>query len=451
MDGVRRCGPAVLLRGALALLLATGLLPWLGPSATPAQADELIVRDHRDACAADPDARVQIILKHVIVHNSGDLLGSGEIDMRFSVTTEGLEGCPAMPKQLVSTSFGFLAGSGEIVDLHNRPFPGGNDELAEGVSEYLGLPLFAGARYVLNHDFTESDSLPDLYDSPEPLMAEMTADNNWFIGRHDFTNLNDEPNVTIGYEIRYAALPDLRPTNISVVPLPGTVNQRICVGVDNRGTEDSGPFEATVYIDGQPAPTGPAQAGNLKAGAHGDLCIEEILPATGAYKLSAAVDEARHVSEINERNNAFDQMFLARTTVTEIGPNLTIGQPSGSSAAAALAIADIRVRGQVPDGKNDCKEGKNDISVQVENSGAAASGAFKALLTINGDEETDRSAAALDPGKSLNFTFDDVRLKKGNNSLTATLEIDQLGTQTEPTKQQKPITKTVTANCKEDD
>ena len=67
-------------RATAVALAATLLAPALAPS-TPAVAQEPIVRDHRD-----PYARVQMVIKQIIVHDDMDW-GNGEIAISFTVNS----------------------------------------------------------------------------------------------------------------------------------------------------------------------------------------------------------------------------------------------------------------------------------------------------------------------------------------------------------------------------
>src|SRR5688572_19535126 len=62
--------------------LAASLLASMIGAAAPVFADDPIVRDHRD-----PSARLQLVIKRIIVHDDMDW-GNGEINIRFEVRTQ---------------------------------------------------------------------------------------------------------------------------------------------------------------------------------------------------------------------------------------------------------------------------------------------------------------------------------------------------------------------------
>lgn len=410
----------LLLRGALSLLLTSGLLPWFGATALPARADGPECRD--------PDARVQLLIKHFIVYNDGDWHSSGEIKMRFNVGQHGLENCSELEGHLVTSLISFSADDGDVVAL-DRPIPRDGDSMGVGVTETFGLPLYAGARYVVGFDLSESDTLCCQYDRPESPFPEMNADNGWLIGRHDYrTPLDSTPAGTVGYEIRYMPLPDLHPTDIKVLAIPGSTDDLVCMGVENIGPVEAGPFQAALHLNGQLATNGVAQAGRLGAGQHGDLCVQTRLPTAGRFRLSAVVDEPRGIFEINERNNDLDQQFIGKQTANIVGENDLIIGPAGANPNAAapadLMVEAIRVQGKEPSGQNDCDPGKNDIIAVVKNRGAGAGSAIVVRLVVDGeeDEAQEETITSLDAAKTAEVVFDDVRLKGGQRKLTITLD-----------------------------
>jgi subtilase family serine protease len=93
-----------------------------------------------------------------------------------------------------------------------------------------------------------------------------------------------------------------------------------------------------------------------------------------------------------------------------------------SSSQADLTVSAIKVRGQVPDGKDDCKDGKNPVAVVVKNAGGANAGSFAVRLTVDGDEAGEESVEGLEAGKEREVRFGDVKLTKGEHKLVATVD-----------------------------
>lgn len=441
-------------RKALSLVLAFALFPWLG-TARPALANgPSRGGPGAPSCASDPDARVQLFLKHVIVFDDGDLLSSGEIKMRFSVGQRGLDRCPELEHHLVTSQINFSADSGDVVVL-NRPIPRDDDGLGVGVTETFGLPLFEGADYEVFFELSESDTLCCQYDAPDDNFPKMNAQNGWSIGSHEYrTNYDVSPAVTISYEVRAMPLPDLHPTDITLLAIPGNSDQElVCMGVENKGSVEAGPFQAALLINDQPAVNGVAQAGRLGAGQQGDLCVQTRLPTNERYQLSAVIDEPRGIFEINERNNSLDRQFLGMQLADKLEPltGLVIEPADEHPSApgpADLIVDAINVKGKDPDGQSDCDPGKNDVTIVVKNQGTGAAGPFTVRVAV-GNESTDvdeQSAPSLAPGKSQDVTFDNFNLKKKEHTITATADTKNVVQESNENNNAK----SVTVSCKDE-
>src|SRR5262249_29550604 len=104
--------------------------------------------------------------------------------------------------------------------------------------------------------------------------------------------------------------------------------------------------------------------------------------------------------------------------------------PSGTTSSQSsgakpdLVARAIRINGQAPDGKNDCKAGQSTITVTVKNAGRGAAGGFGVRLTVDGSD-LDASVDALDAGQEREVRFDGVSLKKGEHTLKATVDAAQ--------------------------
>ena len=421
-------------RATAVALAATMLAPALAPS-TPAVAQAPIVRDHRD-----PYARVQMVIKRIIVHDDMDW-GNGEIAISFTVDSYR-EGCARFSGAACETTllsgaireFGATDGTEEVFD---RVIPSYTDSVTDdAISPPFGIPLRPGNQYGLSIRGDERD--PTIDDRLGFLnIAVADKDGQIHFGtRTERGFLNDcdvfggcgteHAKYSVEYEIRRAPLPDLRPVNIKIYDLPGNPKKLVCAAVQNIETADAGAFEVALKIDGVVPPGGQATAGRLASGDAGELCAEIALPATGQHQLSAVVDEADGVIEFNERNNAYEQAYTApqQATTSAPEPEATTAKPVAApdAAQADLTVSAIKVNGQVPDGKSDCKDGKNSVAVVVKNAGSVKAGGFAVRLDADGDEVSVESVDGLEAGKEREVTFEDVRLKKGEHKLAATLD-----------------------------
>jgi len=87
----------------------------------------------------------------------------------------------------------------------------------------------------------------------------------------------------------------------------------------------------------------------------------------------------------------------------------------------------IKVNGQAPDGKDDCKDGKNAVTVVVRNGGTADAGSFAVrLVDDGGDDEQERTVPGLGAGQEREVRFGDVRLKKGERALSTTVDAKEV-------------------------
>jgi subtilase family serine protease len=157
-------------------------------------------------------------------------------------------------------------------------------------------------------------------------------------------------------------------------------------------------------------------------------CVETALPTSGQHVLAAVVDAPRAVTEFNEANNVYEQLYTAPA-------------PTPSAAQADLTVSAIRVNGRAPDGKDDCKDGKNDVTVVVRNGGTADAGNFAVRLV------EDKSVPGLDAGKEREVRFDDVRLKEGKYELSATADAKETVAESDESNNDLKVT----ARCGDDD
>jgi hypothetical protein len=248
------------------------------------------------------------------------------------------------------------------------------------------------------------------------------------------------PCFEVTFEIRRAPLPDLHPTSIDVLPNPGG-GQNVCLGVENLGQRDAGPFQMVFRIDSADIPGGTVAAGSLPAGQPGKLCLPASLPAAGRHQLSVAVSAADGVPELDTHNNVLSRFYLPEglgglgldspaltsDSAPDSGPTVPgVGERgdgrvvTGPAPSADLVVTAIRV----PGGPNDCDPGKNDVSVGIKNqgSGPAAGFALRVLVDAEEDEAKEKSGLSLDEGKELTVKVDDVRIGKGQHKITATAD-----------------------------
>ena len=136
------------------------------------------------------------------------------------------------------------------------------------------------------------------------------------------------------------------------------------------------------------------------------------------------MDEPRSVVEVSETDNRSELRYTVAGLAADAdqplpGPSPSPGQPD-------LIVTAIRVRDQVPDGKDDCKDGKNPVTVVVKNAGPAGAGPFVVRITVDEVQGDDIQAYAvtasvdgIEAGQEREIRFDEVRLTKGQHALAA--------------------------------
>jgi subtilase family serine protease len=217
-------------------------------------------------------------------------------------------------------------------------------------------------------------------------------------------------------------------------------------------------------VDNVLEPVAKATAGHLLTGVQGDLCVEATLPVAGEHQLSVAVDEEESQIESDESNNTYSSTYGASpATGPQTGPGTAAnpaedqttskpapspvpappGQTPDASKSADLTAAAIKVNGQAPDGKDDCKEGKNAVTVTVKNGGQANAGGFVVRLSVDGDQAGEEFVNGVEAGQEREVKFGDVKLKKGERELSATL--DAKGAVAESNEENNE--RTATARC----
>src|SRR5205085_7076927 len=129
--------------------------------------------------------------------------------------------------------------------------------------------------------------------------------------------------------------------------------------------------------------------------------------------------------EMNETDNYYEWKIPAVAPAAAAGAVPTSGDPGTtppaqpkptgtqaepSKAQTDLTVRAIRVNGQAPDGKDDCKVGKNAVTVVVKNAGKGDAASFAVRLSVDGNDLT-ASVDGLDAGQEREIRFDDVSLK----------------------------------------
>jgi subtilase family serine protease len=220
------------------------------------------------------------------------------------------------------------------------------------------------------------------------------------------------------YEVRYAPLPDLVPTGVRVLDIPGG-GKAACLGIENAGQQDAGPFAATLRLDEVDISGDALQAGGLGAGQYGELCVNAELPTGGVHQLAATVDEARAVIEAVEDNNAHTQLLAT------LRPGLAEGLPQLSLVGDAppqpdLVVTAVRVA-HLADGSGDCALGQgNVVLATVQNVGAAAGGPFAVRFAVRGEVKAELAAVqGLDPGATADVVIPTDDMNRSDQSVKA--------------------------------
>jgi hypothetical protein len=235
----------------------------------------------------------------------------------------------------------------------------------------------------------------------------------------------------ITYEIRHVPLPDLRVVSFETRVLDNGA-QAVCGLLENGGDRPSPETPMIERVNGGffreyivPA---------LAAGQTTQACIgRSELPAQ-AHALQFSIDEGRQVAEGDETNNAGAynvQAVASPATPTpmpspEPKPTAT---PTGSYGSKAdLTVKAIKIHDHMPDGKDDCAIGRNDVTVVVKNGGQGDASSFDVRLKVDGDDY-DATVDSLGAGQEREVAFANVQLKKGQHTLKAVADPDHAVTE----------------------
>jgi hypothetical protein len=432
---------------ALAVLMSVLGLPTEAGAATPPA----------------PKARLQVIVKQVLIHddNEGILSGDGEMALYTGIWrckpgnpppcraeqgqghAEGLQSFETSTRWSIARGARLVnAGTGDTVTL-DQQVPGAGDLLWwENTSPELGFAIYDAEQYVVHFDMEEWDDENCDFSCDDPMgYVEHTLDNRDLglgIGTHTARSVQDDGKAgdyTITYEIRPIPLADLEPIAIRVRDEPGTDVKHVCMTVSNRGPLHAGAFKVRLRVDGKAAPDGIYPVSVLTSGTSYLACVHTTLPASGQHTLSMTIDEERAIREYDETNNFLEIPY----TGIQSKP-ATPGQPV---ADADLTVGAIKVNGQAPDGKYDCKAGKNAVAVTLKINGTSVSGLFTTRLTVDGVDVAEQSAVGLEPGPEHEVRFENIEIKKGEHKLTALVDANREIAETDEDNN----VLTVTARC----
>ena len=420
-------------------LAAVLLTPTLGPTA-PARADDSSVRDPHAAVA-----RIQVILKKIFIWDDRDPY-EGEMAFHVTLTCYATPvPCLGQPKtQLDSYWRWFSAETKEIVLLDQFLPESAPSNPQYDASKEGGYPLRQGHAYELSFSMEETDRFSGDEDMGSRTLL-LRQENGWAIGTHKLRSVRGGVwgDFELEVEIREAPVPDLLPYVITVHERPGSTTRAVCMSIANNGRVHAGVFEVALYVDGVVPRGGRAEVAGVLKELSTERCVQVELPTAGQHLLEVVVDEPNALIEYDETNNVFAQAYAVTPKQVSTSPQQG---PTPSSAQADLTLSAIRINGQAPDGKEDCKDGKNDLAVVVKNAGIADAASFAVRLAVDGDEAGEVSEADLEAGEERVVRFDDVRLKKGERKLTATLDPkDTLAESNEDNN-----SRTMTATCRDD-
>jgi hypothetical protein len=390
---------------------AVGIVTMIGCGAVPALAVDPVPVPHRP----DPDERLQVVVQNVRVIDDQDWWGAGELRLYWELTacpTSGGIRCDAEPLLRGAKEFSGASGSTVVLDLvvpeENDANPGAN------ISKDTGIGVVDDMRYLMHFEINEKDLGSLDWDHLGSVDLLLDASNNWGLGPH--TDSSSAGDYAITYQIRRTPLPDLIARGIRQI---GDGDQAFyCIAVQNLGERPSGQFPITVLVNSDVLRTVDPMA-PLEPGETSEHCAYRPELPAGEHMLTFAVDQARRVAEMSESNNRYEWKIPAREAAVASAQSAT-----GRAGLAELLVREIRVRGDNPSGARDCDPGKNDVTVEIANDGAAsAAGMVVRLVVDDKDEEArERAVSSLEPGKETDVRFDDVPLSRGDRELVATVD-----------------------------
>jgi hypothetical protein len=333
----------------------------------------------------------------------------------------------------------FQGSTGETVTMH-RVVPGDGDEGVGGNhTPELGFGALPDYYHVIRFDMTEIDGITNNEPMGWANHVVESAKGGDGIGTFTLRSLTHQGakqgDYSVTFEVRPMALPDVRPASIEVSDLPNSSKKRLCAAVQNAGIADAGPFMVAFYLNGADSEGGRPVIASLASGQATTACVTTAVPTTGEYDIRVALDEPRRLGESNEANNAMIQIQknpgqqaapeATPTPKTPAEKQTPSDAPDEADAMQAdLTVGAIKVNGQQPDGKDDCKAGKSSVTVIVKNTGDATTKSSTVRLVLDGDkgDALEQSVGAIEAGKEREARFNDVGLSRGKHKLTASVD-----------------------------
>jgi hypothetical protein len=420
---------------------------------------------------------MELILKSIKVLDDREPWWESSGEMKLDVRVWKVRKDPDCPRYtsmnrcidvITSTWFNFLAGTGDTIPF-NRSLPvepsGGEGSAAIGPG--IGFPLYPGEVYGFQFYMVDKDLGFDV-DQMGLLSGELSQETGWgppgvydergwvacgdpgaggfcSPGPQDVDSPFNPPErdpafYRVQYELRVVPMPDLTARSFRY----DAQADALCMGVTNMGLKPAGPFQVVVTAEPKGAFPGKTTTltypQGLGAGTSMEPCIAPQMPA-GEHAINFAIDPARRVDELNEGNNTYRSKFVFLPG----GRNaMAIGTSApASSADVNLSVTNITVKGNGSSSES-CRAGKNDIAVTVKNEGTRAASAFRVRLDGDSIDDEVRSVDGLDGGKSREIVFEDVRLKKGNQTLTGRVNTGESVAETDESDSARAATITCT-------
>jgi hypothetical protein len=395
---------------------ASVLLSALGP-ASPVRADP----------PPDPAARLDFVIKTIKIRDDRDLFGSGEMHFSAVLCAESSPGsCGRGP--LVQLDYDFSASTGDTLTV-DREVPRDGDVVSGGATTVAGVPVYPGQHYLFLANMFDNDVAVN-GDNMGSIVAHVDEEHGWGVGTFTVRSLHIDEGTPgdydLTFEIRPTPLPDLRINGVRQFESDG--GQFYCAAMENIGERPSQLVTLAVRADGAllRAPTLPALAMNQIT----EHCVlRSELPAQ-QHQLSFAVDEPRQMFETSKVNNRYEMTIPARAptgagtgAAPPAPPEPVVAQAEPGGEKAELTVRAIHVNGQAPDGKDDCKVGKNALTVIVKNSGRGDAPSFSVRLSVDGNDIA-ATVDGLDAGREREVRFESVQLKAGVHTLTAAADAE---------------------------
>jgi hypothetical protein len=413
--------PVRLGRLALAVGICAGLsVSALGP----------IAAVHADL-PDDPSARLQIIVHSVYIRDDRDSQGEGDMALFIRLSDHGPGG--RGPEEVVMFWGENFGGSSGTLHSLERLTPQNGDELAGGATPGEGIPVYDEWRYRMYVYMEDDDLLRD--DDMGSLRIDVNAANGWSLGTYTVRSSRDDGtpgDYDMTFEIRRAPLPDLFVNDFSSAGAPGS--ELVCGQIRNAGQRFSGPIPLIVRTEGkiieQTTLTG------LQPGTTSPHCVRRALLPAHKHNLVFSLDDARQIAEVEEFNNvdvasveasAEGIPDAAPVGPPPVAPDQVVApspEPKPGGAKSDLLVRAIKVNGQVPDGKDDCNVGKNEVTIVIKNGGAGESGSFAVRFGVDGNE-LDETVENVRAGEEREIVFENLQWKKGEHTLRVTVDAER--------------------------